>query len=261
MTSPTFEVRNFSLEGKVSEAEWEVRCDLAACYRLMHHQGMTDRINTHISARVPGGEGHFLLNPVGLLFDEVTASNLVKIDRAGKPVDADNPYDVNPAGYVIHAAVLQARADVQCVIHHHTPAGVAVSALAEGLLPVSQHSLQFYNRIGYYDYDGFATQSADGEKAKIARGLGNHRAMMMRNHGVVVAGGSVGEAFCTMDDLEQACRSQLLAQGTGRPLHLPPPEVCEKTAQQFANIGRPRGETEWPAMRRMLDRMGVRYAI
>lgn len=255
------EIRNFSLKGKVSPEEWAVRCDLAACYRLMHLQGMTDRINTHISARVPGSNGDFLLNPVGLLFDEVTASNLVRIDRAGRKQDPDNPYDVNPAGFVIHSAVLRSRGDVQCVIHHHTPAGVAISALAEGLLPVSQHSLQFYNRVGYYNYDGFATQSPDEECAKIARGLGNHKAMFLRNHGVVVAGRSVGETFTTMDDLEQACRSQLLVLGTGRPLHLPPPDVCEKTAQQFANFGRPRGETEWPAMRRLLDRQGVPYAI
>ncbi|MSO64644.1 MAG: class II aldolase/adducin family protein [Alphaproteobacteria bacterium] len=260
MSSAPFKVRRFSLKNKVSPEEWEVRCDLAAVYRLMHHAAMTDRINTHVSARVPGGDGNSLLNPVGLLFDEVTASNLVRIDRAGNKMDPDNPYDVNPAGYVIHSAVLDARADVRCVIHHHSPAGVAVSALAEGVLPVSQHSLQFYNRVGFVDYEGFATQAAADERTKIAHGLGNHKVMFLRNHGVVVAGRTVGETYTVMDDLEQACRSQIMALSTGRPLHLPPPDVCEKTAQQFVDFGRPRGETEWPALRRLLDRMGSDYA-
>lgn len=255
-----FEVREVSLKGKVSEAEWQARCDLAACYRLCHEFGVVDRINTHISARVPGSEGDFLLNPVGLLFDEVTASSLVRIDRDGNKVDPDHPYDVNPAGYVIHSAVLNVRSDITCVIHHHSLAGIAVAGLKEGLLPVSQHALQFYDRVAYHDYDGFPTQGSE-ECERMALNLGNRRTMFLRNHGVIVGGRSVGEAFCVMDDLEKACQAQLMMQATGRELHLPSPEVCELTAQQFENIGRPRGETEWPAMKRMLDRKGIVYAV
>lgn len=255
-----FEIRGVSLKGKVSEAEWQARCDLAACYRLCHEFGVVDRINTHVSARVPGSEGDFLLNPVGLLFDEVTASSLVRIDRDGNKVDPGHPYDVNPAGFVIHSAVLNVRSDITCVIHHHSLAGIAVAGLKEGLLPVSQHALQFYDRVAYHDYDGFPTQGSE-ECERMALNLGNRRTMFLRNHGVIVGGRSVGEAFCVMDDLEKACQAQLMMQATGRELHLPSPEVCELTAQQFENIGRPRGETEWPAMKRMLDRKGIVYAV
>jgi len=258
--SDAFEVCDIDLKGKVSEAEWQVRCDLAACYRLCHEIGIVDRINTHISARVPDSDGDFLLNPVGLLFDEVTASSLVRIDRDGNKVDSDHPYDVNPAGYVIHAAVLNVRADIAAVVHHHSKAGIAIAGLKDGLLPVSQHALQFYNRIGYHDYEGFPTQNSE-ECDRMAVNLGNHRTMFLRNHGVLVGGRTVGEAFCVMDDLEKACEAQLAMQATGQELHLPGPEMCELTAQQFENIGRPRGETEWPAMKRMLDRKGIVYAV
>ncbi|MDA0367397.1 MAG: class II aldolase/adducin family protein [Proteobacteria bacterium] len=260
MTDADFDVHDVDLRGKVSDAEWQVRCDLAACYRLCDEFGIVDRINTHISARVPDSGGDFLLNPVGLLFDEVTASSLVRIDRDGNKTDPDHPYDVNPAGYVIHSAVLNVRSDIMCVIHHHSLAGIAVAGLKEGLLPVSQHALQFYDRIAYHDYEGFPTQDNE-ECARMARNLGNHRTMFLRNHGVVVGGRSVGEAFCVMDDLEKACEAQLMMQATGRELHLPSPEMCERTAQQFENIGRPRGETEWPAMKRLLDRQGMIYAV
>ena len=181
-----------SLRDSVTPEEWEVRVDLAACYRLCHQLGITDRINTHISARVPGTDGHFLLNPVGLLFDEIAASNLVKIDREGRKLD-NTPYEVNAAGYIIHSAVLDAREDVNCVLHHHTMAGIAVSALEEGLLPISQHSMQFYNRVGYHDYEGFALD--EDERARLAANIGAHQVLFLRNHGIIVAAGCVGDSI------------------------------------------------------------------
>lgn len=250
-------VGTHSVRDSVSSEEWEVRVDLAACYRLCFQLGITDRINTHISARVPGTDGHFLLNPLGLLFDEIDASNLVKIDREGKKVD-NNPYEVNTAGYIIHSAVLDVREDVNCVLHHHTLASIAISMLEGGLLPISQHSMQFYDRIGYHDYEGFALDK--DERARLAANLGPHQAMFLRNHGVLVAGANVGEAFIAMDDLEKSCKAQLMAQATGKALQLPPHEVCERTASMFEQVGRgPRLALEWETLKRSLDRAAIPY--
>ncbi len=246
-----------SMRQHVSAEEWEMRVNLAALYRISHHLGISDRINTHYSARVPGEETSMLLNPYGPLFDEITASSLVKLDGDGNKVD-DGSYDVNPAGYIIHSAVLDARPDVNCVIHTHTMAAIAVSALKEGLLPLSQHSMQFYNRIGYHDYEGFALDS--DERARMAENLGPHKVMMLRNHGTLIAGTSIADAFVTMDDLEKCCQSQLLAQAANSEIQLPPPEVCEHTAQQFQKFNT-RGETDWEAYKRLLDRQGIVYAI
>ncbi len=246
-----------SIRDSVSADEWEVRVDLAACYRLCFELGITDRINTHISARVPGSDGDFLLNPLGLLFDEISASNLVKIDREGRKVD-NSPYEVNAAGYIIHSAVLDAREDVNCVLHHHTLASIAVSALEEGLLPLSQHSMQFYNRIGYHGYEGFALDR--DERSRLAANMGSYPAMFLRNHGILVAGATVGEAYIAMDDLEKACKAQLMAQATGKPLSLPPKEVCEHAASMYERPERgPRQALEWETMKRSLDRAGVPY--
>lgn len=249
---------NTSLRARVSPGEWQVRVDLAACYRLCHHAGITDRINTHISARVPGEDGYFLLNPLGLLFDEVTASNLMKIDMDGNKV-GESAYEVNRAGYVIHSAVLIARADVNCALHHHSAAGIAVSALKEGLLPMSQHAQQFYNRIGYHDYEGIALE--EEERERLGANLGRHSAMLLRNHGVLTAADSVAEAYLLMDGLEAACKSQLLAQAAGGEIHLPPPDVCEYTASQLDRPNEWRLKLEWDAQLRMLDRLGVEYAV
>lgn len=246
-----------SIRDSMSPEEWEVRVDLAACYRLCYEFGITDRINTHISARVPGTDGHFLLNPLGLLFDEIDASNLVKIDREGRKVD-NTPYEVNAAGYIIHSAVLDAREDVNCVLHHHTLASIAISMLEEGLLPVSQHSMQFYNRVGYHDYEGFALDK--DERARLAANLGPHQVMFLRNHGILVAGATVGESFIAMDDLEKSCQTQLMAQATGKALQLPPHEVCEHTASMFQQASRgPRLALEWETLKRSLDRAGIPY--
>jgi len=189
----------------------------------------------------------------------VTASSLVELDKNGEPIDLDDD-PVNPAGAIIHSAVLEGRKDVDCVLHHHTDAGIAVSSLEVGLLPMSQHALQFHNRIGYHEYEGVALD--DAEKEGLKRDLGPHNALLLRNHGVLVAGSSVGTAFAICDNLEVACRSQLLAMQTGAEIHLPTEEVREHTAQQFAGFPTSRNDTmEWEALLGWLDDLGVEYAV
>ncbi len=229
-------------------SEREIRVQLAACYRLMHRFGMTDLIYTHVSARLPGGEGHFLLNPYGLAFDEITASNLVRVDRDGNPV-GESDWPVNRAGFVIHSAVLAARADVNCVLHTHTRAGIAVSTLACGLLPISQHALKFHGRIGYHDYEGIACDL--DERRRLVADLGPHDAMILRNHGLLTVGASVAEAFVTNYFLEMACKIQIDAQATGAELVQPSPEICEHTARQYETGGE---ISPWGALLRLLDR-------
>lgn len=187
----------------VSAAEWKTRVDLAAAYRLFHLLGMTDLIYTHMSARVPDEEGRFLINPYGLMFHEVTASSLVKVDINGNLAE-DSEYDANPAGFTIHSAIHMARKDVGCAIHLHTTAGMAVSAQAEGLLPLTQHSLRWYNRIAYHDYEGIALNH--DERERLTRDLGNHHSMILRNHGLLTVGQDVPEAAVLMYYLEQSCR-------------------------------------------------------
>ncbi len=238
---------------------WKARVDLAACYQIFDQNGWTDGINTHLSVRVPGTEGHFLLKPDRLLFNKVTASSLIELDQDGQRIDPDDD-PVNPAGSIIHSAVLAARDDVACVLHHHTDAGIAVSSLEDGLLPMSQHALQFYNRVGYHEYEGVALDEA--EKEGLKRDLGPHNVLMLRNHGVLVAAKSVGTAYAMCDNLEVACRSQLLAMQTGAKIHLPTPEVCEHTAKQFEGFPTSRNDTmEWFAMLEWLDDLGVEFAV
>jgi ribulose-5-phosphate 4-epimerase/fuculose-1-phosphate aldolase len=238
-----------------SAGEREARIDLAASYRLIAQFRMTDLVYTHISARIPGTE-HFLLNPYGLLFEEVTASNLVKIDIDGRIVE-DTSYSVNPAGFTIHSAVHRARPDVNCVLHTHTRAGIAVSALREGLLPISQVALQFYDRLAYHAYEGIALDLA--ERDRLARDLGDRKAMILRNHGLLTAGESVAEAFSLMFYLERACEIQIAALSTGRELTMPPPEVCAKVARQYEEDDEPAGTREWRALLRQLDRTDPSY--
>jgi ribulose-5-phosphate 4-epimerase/fuculose-1-phosphate aldolase len=235
--------------------ERAARVELAACYRLIAQFRMTDLVYTHISARIPGTE-HFLLNPYGLLFEEVTASNLVRIDIEGQIVE-DTPYEVNPAGFTIHSAIHRARPDVNCVLHTHTRAGIAVSCLREGLLPLSQIALQFYGRLAYHDYEGIALDL--DERERLERDLGQHKAMILRNHGLLTAGESVPEAFSLMFYLERACEIQIAALSTGRELVLPPPEVCEKAARQYDRDGVPAGSREWRALLRQLDKTDSSY--
>ena len=216
----------------MTDAEWAVRCDLAAFYRLMAKHRMTDLIYTHVSARVPGPEHHFLINHYGIAFGEMRASDLVKIDLDGNPVtDADRAKRVNAAGFTIHSAVHMARHDLQCVAHTHTAAGIAVSCQEEGLMPLSQHALKFYGHIGYHAYEGIALNL--DERTSIVADLGEHRAMILRNHGLLVAGRSIPEAFDHLYYLERACQAQVAALSGGRPLILPPESVRLLTASQF----------------------------
>jgi ribulose-5-phosphate 4-epimerase/fuculose-1-phosphate aldolase len=236
-------------------AERTIRIELAACYRLMHRFAMTDLIYTHVSARLPGADGHFLLNPYGLMFDEITASNLVEVDREGNVV-GDGDWPVNQAGYVIHSAILEARDDVICALHTHTRAGVAVSTLDCGLLPISQHALQFHDRIAYHDYEGIACDL--DERKRLAADLGDRDAIVLRNHGLLTCGRSVADAFLTMFNLEQSCKIQLDAQAAGTPITMLSDAVCERTARQFedgANADKP----AWRALIRQLDRDDPSY--
>ena len=217
----------------VSEAEWQVRCDLAALYRLVAHHRWTDFIYTHLSARLPGPEHHFLINKYGVNFHEMRASDLVKIDVNGAIVD-ERPLssrDVNAAGFTIHSAVHMAREDLMCVIHTHTAAGIAVSAQKDGLLPLSQHACKFYNRLAYHGYEGIALDI--DERERLVADLGPHKAMILRNHGLLVGGTSIPEAFLNIYMLERACAAQVDALSGGREIILPPPEVCAHTSEQF----------------------------
>ena len=214
-----------------SPEERAVREDLAAAYRLVALLGLEDSIWTHISARVPGRHDQFLINPHGVLFRDVTASNLVKIDTHGHVVE-DTPYEVNEAGFTIHSAIHGAREDAGCVVHLHTVAGVAVSSLACGLVPANQWSYQFYQRVAYHDYEGIADDLE--ERARLVRDLGpTHRTLVLRNHGLVTLGRTVAEAFILMRNLHCACEAQLAIQATGLPAASVAPEVCEHTARQY----------------------------
>jgi len=242
--------------GAAPAGERETRIALAACYRLIAHFGMDDLIYTHISARVPGEEGHFLINPFGLMFNEITASSLVKIDYDGKVVE-DNGYPVNTAGFVIHSAVHMERPEVNCVLHTHTRAGVAVSCLAEGLLHVNQHSAMFYGRVAYHDYEGIALDL--DERARLVRDLGDKPAMVLRNHGLLTAGRTVQEAFTLMYYLEQSCRIQVDLMAAGGKITRLSDNVLQHTAQQFANTSPPCGDREWPPLLRLLDAKDPAY--
>ena len=250
MTAIAQQVEFPPLRDRVGAEEWETRVDLAACYRLVAHYGWTHLTGNHISARVPGTDDHFLINPYGLLYEEITASSLVKVDLDGT-ILSDTEYAINQAGYVIHSAVHGTRPDVQCVLHTHTEAGMGVSALASGLLPISMSALRFYNRIGYHDYEGVTLDVE--ERQRIVADLGPHMAMILRNHGLVTCGRTIGEAFLLMYHLEKACAAQLAALAGPDDIVQPPPEVCEKSAQQ--SWGGNHGDTAWPALVRQMDRL------
>src|SRR5205814_5916482 len=218
-----------ALRERVSAAEWETRVNLAACYRLVARYGMTDLIYNHITARVPGPEHHILINAYGMLYEEVTASSLIKVDLGGAIVDnGDTDYSVNAAGYIIHSAVHEAREDAQCVIHTHTPAGIAVSAMEEGLLPLSQTAMRFHGHVAYHDYEGPAFNR--GEKQRLVEHLGSHNAMILRNHGLLVCAPSIPQAFNLIYWLEQACRIQVQLLSSQRPLHKAAKKVVALTA-------------------------------
>ena len=247
------QIRIDSLRGKVSPAEWQMRVDVAACYRLVALFGMNDLVYNHISGGVPGEEGHFLINPYGYAYEEVTASSLVKIDFDGNVVlDSGTGYGVNHAGFVIHSAVHRGRHDVACVIHTHSPAGMAISALKCGLLPLTQNAM-FFSEIGYHDYEGPAIDL--DEQQRLVRDLGARSAMILRNHGLLTVGATVCEAFVVMHWLERACQAQLAAMACNTDLNLPDPKTVALTAERFKPGQRRRiASLEWPAMLRMLDR-------
>lgn len=213
----------------VSAEEWQTRCDLAALYRLVAHHRWTDLIYTHITAKVPGTE-HFLINRYGVLFENIRASDLVKLDLDGNEV-GNSGSRINLAGYTIHSAVHGARKDAACVVHTHTAAGIAVSAQKHGLLPLSQHALRFHGHLGYHGYEGIALDQ--DECPRLVRDLGPHPAMILQNHGLLVAGRSIAEAWSLIYYLERACSAQIAALSGGAEIVLPPKEVQEKTAAQF----------------------------
>ena len=249
--------KQVALKDRVSEAEWQVRTDLAAAYQLAVIYGWTDMILTHFSARIPDAKDQFLLNAYGLMFDEVTASNLVKVDREGNILEDITGLGINYAGFVIHGCVHEARPEAQCVLHTHTRAGIAVAAMSDGVLPLSQHSMRIVNEVTYHDYEGIALDL--DERTRLARNLGpSSRCMVLRNHGLLTLGRSVREAFNIMYNLEMSGRIQIDALAGGRDkVTLVPHSVIERTREQ---VDRPRREyRDWPALLRMLDRRGVDY--
>jgi len=237
---------------EVSPAEWQARLDLAACYRLVDAYGMTDMIYNHITLRIPGTE-HLLINLYGLLYKEITASSLVKIDVEGNIIaKPDTDYGINKSGYVIHGAIHKARPDVKCVLHTHSRAGMAVAAMQCGVLPLSQTAIRFIDHIGYHVYEGPAIDLA--ERERLVRDLGSHNAMVLDNHGLLTCGPSAGEAFNLMYNLELACRAQVDAMAARTELKLPTREVLERTADLYQpGTRRPYGVLEWHAMLRLLE--------
>jgi len=245
------------LHSSFGAAEWKQRVDLAACYRLVAMFGWDDLIFTHISARVPGPEHHFLINPYGMMFSEITASNLVKVDLQGRKV-LDSPHDINPAGFTIHSAVHAAREDANCVLHVHSVNGVAVSAQEEGVLPLSQHSIFVLSSLAYHDYEGVALE--DDEKLRLVHDLGEKRFLMLRNHGLLTVGGSVAEAFVAMYFFETSCMIQVRAQGGGQRLRRIGVSIVDGAQAQWERVTKGAGGgLAWPALLRKLDRADSSY--
>lgn len=246
------------MQNKYSEQEWKTRVDLAACYRLMPLFGMSDLIYNHITARIPGTDHEILINPYGYMYEEITASSLIKINLAGDILD--NPHQdhgINEAGYVIHSAVHGARHDVGCVIHTHSRAGMAISAIKDGLLPLTQTAMRF-KEIAYHDYESVAIDM--DEQQRLVADLGHQDAMILRNHGLLVASAGIAEAFNAIYWLEMACRAQVDAMATGASLIIPSDEIVTKTHRLYQPTERrPFGLMEWPAMLRYLDRRDSSY--
>ncbi len=238
--------------------EGSLRVDLAACYRLVALFGWDDLIFTHVSVRIPGDAHHFLINPYGMLFDEITASSLVKVDESGQKVPPLSDHPVNPAGFVIHSAVHAARPDVACVLHVHTPAGVAVSAQRGGLLPISQQATIAMTSLGYHDYEGIALR--DDEKPRLVSDLGRNNCLILRNHGLLTVGPSVADAFLSMYTLARACEVQLLAQSGGAELVRVDPRVLAGVRDSARTVTKGLGGAlAWPALLRRLDRIDTTY--
>jgi ribulose-5-phosphate 4-epimerase/fuculose-1-phosphate aldolase len=246
-----------SVREQVGKKEWQTRVDLAACYRLMHEFGMTEMIANHISARVPDSHDQFLINPYGMLYEEITASSLVRIDLDGNILFNATEYGINKAGYVIHSAVHAARHDVECVIHTHTLAGMAVSAMKAGLLPIAQTAMRFGD-VAYHDYEGPALDL--DERERLVKDLGGREAMILRNHGLLTVGPSIAESFNNMFRLERACQLQVMTLSCNAEIRLPPNEIVKQTQDGFKPGARRRwGLLEWPALLRKLDKVDPSY--
>ena len=262
---PSTHLKIPSLRGQCSLEEWKARVDLAACYRLVALYGMADMMANHISSHVPGEQGAFLINAYGMLYEEITASSLIKVNLAGdvlaKPDFASHnaglDYGINRAGYVIHSAIHEARPDVGCIIHTHSWASMAVSSLDCGLLPITQTAMRFL-KIGYHEYEGVVL--GDAEKVSLVADLGQGEALILRNHGAIVVGRTVGEAFNWLHRLELACQSQIAAMSCNSPFRKVPQDVLEATWNNYQpGTRRPYGVMEWPALLRKLDRIDASY--
>lgn len=257
MNAPAIKITR-PVREQVSAEEWKVRVNLAACYRLMADYGMVEMVANHISARVPGTHNEFLINPYGMLYEEMTASSMIKVDIDGNVLFNATEYGINQAGYVIHSAVHAARRDVDCVIHTHTLAGMAVSAMKCGIMPIAQTSLRFLD-IGYHDYEGPALRL--DERERLVANLGNREAMVLRNHGLLTVAPSIPECFNNIYRLERACELQVMALSCNTELQLPPNEVVQySNSQMVPGSSRPRGLLEWASLLRKLDRKDPSYA-
>ncbi len=246
-----------SKKGEVSAEEWQLRVDLAAAYRLIAMYGWDDLIFTHVSARVPGDEHHFLINPYGMMFEEITASSLVRVDQEGNKINPDD-FDINPAGFTIHSAIHAVRDDATCVMHTHTTAGVAVSAQKDGLLPLSQQSLFPLSNLAYHDYEGVALR--EDEKARLQKDLGNNSFMILRNHGLLTTGSSIADAFLGMYILQRACEVQIQALSGNREMTPIPAGIVDTIRQQAEQVTRGMGgQLAWPGLLRKLDRIDTGF--
>jgi ribulose-5-phosphate 4-epimerase/fuculose-1-phosphate aldolase len=247
------------VKSQVSEAEWDLRVNLAACYRAVAMFGWDDLIFTHISARVPGTEEHFLINPYGMLFEEITASSLVKVDLSGRKV-MESPFGVNPAGFVIHSAIHEARQDAKCILHLHCPNGVAVASQKGGLLPISQQAIVVHTSLAYHNYEGIALR--DDEKPRLVADLGNKNFLILRNHGLLTIADNIADAFVFMYIFESACKIQVLAQsGGGELIHVDQRIIAGTMAHAKAVMGEVGGAFVWPGLMRKLDRLDKSYRL
>jgi ribulose-5-phosphate 4-epimerase/fuculose-1-phosphate aldolase len=257
MNAPAIKITK-PVREQVSKEEWEVRVNLAACYRLMAEYDMVEMVANHISARVPGTHDEFLINPYGMLYEEMTASSMIRIDIDGNVLFNATEYGINQAGFVIHSAIHKARHDVDCIIHTHTLAGMAVSAMKCGVLPLAQSSMRFRD-IAYHDFEGVAIRM--DEQERLVQSLGDREAMVLRNHGLLTVGPTIAECFNNMYRFERACQLQVMALSCNTELQLPPDEVVQYTNKQMLpGVRRRMGLLEWPAMLRKLDRKDPSYA-
>jgi ribulose-5-phosphate 4-epimerase/fuculose-1-phosphate aldolase len=247
-----------TIKDQVSADEWQTRVDLAAAYRLVAAYGWDDLVFTHITAKIPGVDNQFLINPYGMMFEEITASSLVKIDLDGNKLDTDNPFPINPAGFVIHSAIHAARTDAKCVLHTHTTNGIAVSAQKNGVLPISQQSIFILASLAYHSYEGVALN--EDEKPRLVRDLGDKNFLMLRNHGLLTVGESIADAFQFMYLFEATCMIQVRAQAGGGELTMIPQAILDGAKAQAKVVTKGLGgQLSWPGLLRKLDRMDPSY--